>query len=182
MNWTWIRRHRISIQTEALSRSVILLACPARGSQGQPHWSCPSERHGSASPQCAWALAKEYPSQFYAPFQKENYELCFGCHSEDLVLTKETSDLTDFRNGDLNLHYLHVNKERRGRTCRSCHATHASNLPNHVRESVPYGTWSLPIGFNKKSSGGSCTPGCHLPKDYDRKNPVDYSAWPAGSG
>ena len=45
-------------------------------------------------------LAKEYPSQFYAPFRKENYELCFGCL---------------------------------------------------------------------------------LPKNYDRKNPVDYSAWPAES-
>jgi predicted CXXCH cytochrome family protein len=124
-------------------------------------------------------LAKEYPSQFYAPFRKENYELCFGCHSENLVLTKETSDLTDFRNGDLNLHYLHVNKERRGRTCRSCHATHASNLPKHIRKSVPFGTWSLPVGFTKQQTGGSCSPGCHLPKDYDRKDPVDYSSWPA---
>jgi predicted CXXCH cytochrome family protein len=123
-------------------------------------------------------LAKEYPSQFYAPFRKENYELCFGCHSEDLVMTQETSDLTDFRNGDLNLHYLHVNKEKRGMTCRSCHATHASNLPKHIRESVPFGTWSLPIGFTKKQTGGSCSPGCHLPKDYDRKDPVDYSSWP----
>jgi len=124
-------------------------------------------------------LAKEYPSQFYAPFRKENYELCFSCHSEDLVLTKETSDLTDFRNGDLNLHYLHVNKERRGRTCRSCHATHASNLPKHIRESVPFGTWSLPIGFIKSQTGGNCSPGCHLPKKYDRKDPVDYSSWSA---
>ncbi len=124
-------------------------------------------------------LAKEYPPQFYAPFSKENYELCFSCHSEDLVLTKETSDLTDFRNGNLNLHYLHVNKERRGRTCRSCHATHASNLPKHIRETVPYGTWSLPIGFTKKQTGGSCAPGCHLPKDYDRKDPIEYSYWPA---
>lgn len=121
-------------------------------------------------------LAKYYPPQFYAPFRKENYALCFSCHSEDLVLTRETSNLTDFRNGDLNLHYLHVNKERRGRTCRSCHATHASNLPKHIRERVPFGTWSLPVGFNKTQTGGSCAPGCHLQKNYDRKDPVDYSA------
>ena len=138
--------------------------------------------HSSHGSEYFRLLAKDYPSQFYAPFGKENYELCFDCHSEDLVLTKETSGLTDFRNGDLNLHYLHVNKEKRGRTCRSCHATHTSSLPKHIRESVPFGTWSLPIGFNKKSSGGTCTPGCHLPKDYDRKNPVDYSAWPTESG
>ena len=122
-------------------------------------------------------LAKDYPSQFYAPFKKENYELCFSCHSEDLVLTKETPNLTDFRNGELNLHYLHVNKERRGRTCRSCHATHASDLPKHIRERVPFGTWSLPVGFQKTQTGGTCAPGCHMPKDYDRKDPVDYSSF-----
>lgn len=124
-------------------------------------------------------LVKEYPPQFYAPFHVEDYALCFSCHSQDLVLTKETSNLTDFRNGDLNLHYLHVNKPQRGRTCRSCHATHASNLPKHIRESVPFGTWSLPIEFKKTQTGGSCAPGCHLPKKYDRNDPVDYSALPA---
>lgn len=119
-------------------------------------------------------LAKEYPPQFYAPFSINNYDLCFSCHPQSLVLTRQTSDLTDFRNGDLNLHYVHVNKPRRGRTCRSCHATHASNLPKHVRESVPYGMWDLPINFEKTETGGGCEPGCHLPFAYDRKAPVEY--------
>jgi predicted CXXCH cytochrome family protein len=119
-------------------------------------------------------LEKEYPSQFYAPFSKENYELCFSCHPETVVLTKETTDLTDFRNGNLNLHYLHVNKPQRGRTCRSCHATHASNLPKHIRATVPYGRWELPIQFKKTETGGGCEPGCHLPFAYDRQNPVIY--------
>jgi predicted CXXCH cytochrome family protein len=120
-------------------------------------------------------LAKEYPPIFYAPFSEENYDLCFGCHEKTLVLTSKTEDLTDFRNGDLNLHFLHVNKERRGRTCRACHQTHASNLPRHIRESVPYGKWQLPVGFTKTETGGGCISGCHLPKDYDRNNAVDYS-------
>ncbi|MHC4394267.1 MAG: cytochrome c3 family protein [Planctomycetota bacterium] len=119
-------------------------------------------------------LEKEYPSQFYAPFSKDNYELCFACHPESLVLTKQTPDLTDFRNGDLNLHYLHVNKPRRGRTCRSCHATHASNLPKHIRKSVPYGMWDLPVQFEKTETGGTCESGCHLPFAYDRESPVIY--------
>ena len=119
-------------------------------------------------------LAKEYPPQFYAPFDTENYELCFSCHPESLVLASETDDLTGFRNGNQNLHYLHVNKPRRGRTCRSCHATHASNLPRHIRESVPYGKWDLPIQFAKTETGGSCKPGCHLPFVYDRQSPVSY--------
>ena len=123
-------------------------------------------------------LTKEYPPLFYASFTEENYELCFSCHAKTLVLTEKTSDLTDFRNGNLNLHYLHVNKDYRGRTCRSCHSTHASNLPKHIRKSVPYGMWDLPVGFTKTVTGGSCKSGCHLPKVYDRKTPVNYSAPP----
>lgn len=119
-------------------------------------------------------LTEEYPPQFYATFSTDNYKLCFSCHPESLVLTKQTSELTDFRNGDLNLHYLHVNKPRRGRTCRSCHATHASNLPKHIRKSVPYGIWELPIQFEKTETGGGCKPGCHLPFAYDRQGPVVY--------
>jgi predicted CXXCH cytochrome family protein len=119
-------------------------------------------------------LSKVYPSEFYAPFKKENYELCFSCHEDTLVLTKETDDLTDFRNGNSNLHYLHVNKAQRGRTCRSCHETHGSNLPKHIRATVPYGMWELPIKFQKTETGGSCKPGCHLPFAYDRNTPVEY--------
>jgi predicted CXXCH cytochrome family protein len=117
-------------------------------------------------------LAKEYPSQFYAPFSISNYELCFSCHPQSLVLNKNTSNLTDFRNGELNLHFIHVNQPEKGRTCRSCHATHASDLPKHIRESVPYGMWNLPINFEKTEKGGSCKPGCHLPAGYDRDSAV----------
>ncbi|MHC4904591.1 MAG: cytochrome c3 family protein [Planctomycetota bacterium] len=121
-------------------------------------------------------LAKTYPDLFYAPYAEENYELCFSCHSKELALTEKTDKLTEFRNGKLNLHFLHVNKDRRGRTCRACHQTHASDLPKHIRESVPYGRWELPVKFTKTETGGSCTPGCHKVKDYDRKTPVDYTA------
>jgi predicted CXXCH cytochrome family protein len=123
-------------------------------------------------------LAKEYPPIFYAPFSEKNYELCFGCHPKDLVWTPETNNLTDFRNGSTNLHFLHVNKERRGRTCRACHETHASDLPKHIRESVPYGMWELPVGFTKTTTGGNCISGCHVPKYYDREKAVDNSAMP----
>jgi len=120
-------------------------------------------------------LAKEYPEIFYAPFDETKYDLCFGCHEKTLVWTAETEDLTDFRNGKQNLHFLHVNKARRGRTCRACHATHASNMPKHIRATVPYGVWDLPINFSKTETGGSCSPGCHIVKDYDRQTAVDYT-------
>lgn len=119
-------------------------------------------------------LAKKYPRGFYSPFSIENYQLCFSCHSEDMVLDAQTEELTEFRNGSQNLHFLHVNKKSRGRTCRSCHAPHASNLEKHIRRVVRYGSWDLPINFSKTETGGRCEPGCHLSKDYDRKSPAKY--------
>ena len=120
-------------------------------------------------------LTEDYPAKFYAPFDVNSYQLCFTCHPQSSVLTPETKDLTDFRNGTVNLHYLHVNKPDKGRTCRACHATHASSSPKHIRQSVPYGMWDLPIQFQKTETGGGCRPGCHKPKAYDRINPVSYS-------
>ncbi len=125
-------------------------------------------------------LIGEYPSEFYAPFERESYTLCFTCHPDKSMLTRETTDLTDFRNGPLNLHYLHVNKAERGRTCRACHATHGSNQPKHIRESVPFGQWEIPLEFNKTATGGGCKTGCHEPKTYDRLSPVNYGRAASG--
>jgi predicted CXXCH cytochrome family protein len=125
-------------------------------------------------------LVKEYPPEFYAPFKEESYALCFSCHNRELVQDEHTTSLTDFRNGDLNLHFLHVNRQKKGRTCRACHETHASNKEKHIRESVPFGTggWMLPIRFEKMADGGRCAPGCHLPYEYNRTDPVEYSTPP----
>jgi predicted CXXCH cytochrome family protein len=125
-------------------------------------------------------LVQEYPPEFYAPFAEESYALCFSCHDRQLVYDERTTSLTDFRNGDLNLHYLHVNRDKKGRTCRACHETHASKNAHHVRESVPFGTggWELPIGYKQTDTGGSCAPGCHKPYAYDRVVPAAYPAEP----
>lgn len=124
-------------------------------------------------------LANAYPESFYASFDETKYALCFGCHEKTLVLTADTENLTDFRNGNQNLHFLHINKERRGRTCRACHQTHASNHLKHIRTSVPYGGWKdLPLNFSKTDTGGLCDPGCHVEKAYDRQTAVDYSVPP----
>jgi predicted CXXCH cytochrome family protein len=126
--------------------------------------------HGS---DIAKLLAKPYPEPFYQGFTVEKYELCFSCHDKQLVLLKQTEGLTGFRNGTTNLHFLHVNKER-GRNCRACHSTHASAQALHVRDSVPYGNWQMPINFKRTESGGSCAPGCHKEFAYDRNQPVRY--------
>lgn len=117
-------------------------------------------------------LRKPYPPKFYMPFSVENYALCFGCHEKTIVLDPETTKLTNFRNGRENLHFKHVNKPDKGRTCRACHETHASNFPKHIREAVPFGVWELPVNYEKTKTGGSCTPGCHKLKKYDRTKRV----------
>jgi predicted CXXCH cytochrome family protein len=114
-------------------------------------------------------LLKEYPPEFYAPFDLDRYGLCFACHLPDLVQDRSGTGLTGFREGDLNLHWLHVNQEK-GRTCRACHEVHASQRPFHIRESVPFGTggWMLEINFEQTADGGTCTPACHRSQSYRR--------------
>jgi len=122
-------------------------------------------------------LKEEYPAEFYAPFAIESFRLCFRCHIPDLVLSASGSGLTEFRDGDRNLHHVHVNRDK-GRTCRSCHEVHASKQPSHIRESVPFGAanWKLPLNYKKTPEGGSCMPGCHEVRRYSRSPPVSGSA------
>ena len=117
-------------------------------------------------------LREPYPASFYMPFSVENYSLCFSCHEKTIVLNPQTTTLTNFRNGNVNLHYKHVNKPIKGRTCRACHETHASNFPKHIRAAVPFGDWELPVNFQISETGGSCAPGCHKLKRYDRVKKV----------
>ncbi|NOX24706.1 MAG: cytochrome C [Deltaproteobacteria bacterium] len=112
-------------------------------------------------------LRRYFPPTFYAPFAVKNYALCFMCHEKTLVLNPKTTTLTGFRNGSQNLHYVHVNRHK-GRTCIACHEPHATNNPFHIRNSVPFGTWSLPIGFKETKNGGSCSPGCHVTRYFNR--------------
>lgn len=113
-------------------------------------------------------LRDNYPPVFYAKYNPDNYKLCFNCHNDTLVKDPKTTTLTGFRNGDQNLHYVHVNKSPKGRTCRACHDAHATNNPKHIRDAVPFGAWQLPVGLVKNQQGGSCLPGCHQEFKYDR--------------
>lgn len=123
--------------------------------------------HGSNAPDL---LERAFPSSFYTPFDVSKYALCFNCHSAEMVLEEKTASLTNFRDGDRNLHYLHVNRDDKGRTCKTCHAIHGSDLPNHMASEVPFegSNWSMQIGFAKAAEGGSCSPGCHVPRTYTR--------------
>jgi hypothetical protein len=87
-----------------------------------------------------------------------------------VVLDKRTTSLTNFRNGDRNLHFLHVNREK-GRTCLACHEVHAGSQERKIRVSTPFGEWKIPIKFSMTSTGGTCAASCHVEKKYDRKRP-----------
>ena len=119
-------------------------------------------------------LREPYPKRFYSKWQPTNYSLCFRCHEESAFTDARTDSLTEFRNGDQNLHFLHVNRDRKGRTCRACHETHASAYPHHLAETVPFGGWDLPLKYQLLQDGGSCAPGCHSPTEYNRVQPVSY--------
>jgi predicted CXXCH cytochrome family protein len=119
-------------------------------------------------------LKKAFPAEFYMPYATENYAICFDCHNRDISLDRFTTTLTGFRNGDTNMHFLHVNREK-GRSCKACHEMHAGDQTKHIRREVPFGKmWNLPVNFTQTKNGGSCVVGCHKPKEYDRVNPVKY--------
>lgn len=113
-------------------------------------------------------LNEQYPTSFYSNYDPKLYGLCFQCHEESAFATPTTTTATQFRNGEKNLHYVHVNKVERGRTCRACHEIHASTQRHQIRDAVPYGKsrWMLKVNFTQRADGGSCTGTCHSTRSY----------------
>lgn len=128
---------------------------------------CGSCHRSHSSPHRA-LLAKAHPAPPYSSFSESAYELCFSCHDKALV-EEEPTTLTGFRDGERNLHRLHVHRDK-GRTCDLCHAAHSSRQPQLIRDSVPFGPggWSLPLRFESNADGGACGPGCHQAVSYRR--------------
>jgi predicted CXXCH cytochrome family protein len=114
-------------------------------------------------------LVGAFPADPYVAYTDKEFGLCFGCHNRDLLKYPDTSFATGFRDGDRNLHYLHVNNKLKGRSCRLCHAIHGADNAALIAEKVTFGSWSLPLKFVKNENGGSCAPGCHKPATYARK-------------
>lgn len=154
--------HMIANMKPVLSSSQFLHGPIRAGSCSGCH-----DPHGAKFPNL---LDRAFPKSSYTSFEVSKYALCFNCHSAELVLEPKTQSLTNFRDGEKNLHFLHVNRDDKGRSCKTCHAMHGSNLPNHMASAVPFegSNWSMPIEFVKKLDGGSCAPGCHVPKTYTR--------------
>ena len=146
---------------------VVLASSSLHGPVRVGNCSACHDAHGGANHAL---LDKAFPETFYTRFDIKKYELCFTCHDPNMVLTPKTQSLTNFRNGEKNLHFVHVNRDDKGRTCKTCHEMHGSDLPNHMASGVPFegSKWAMPIDYQKAQAGGSCTPGCHKTKTYDR--------------
>jgi predicted CXXCH cytochrome family protein len=120
-------------------------------------------------------LRGSYPADLYASYKDGIYGACLGCHEKNLLRYPDTTIYTAFRNGNQNLHYIHVVNSRKGRTCRLCHEPHASNGEKLIsKEGTKFGDWKIPVNFSITPTGGSCAPGCHRAFKYDRKTPENY--------
>lgn len=154
-------------------RTVVAMKVPLTGSKflhGQIRAGSCSGCHDPHGAGHANLLERTFPESFYTRFEVGKYDLCFTCHQADMVLAAKTTTLTGFRDGDRNMHFLHVNRDDKGRSCKTCHAIHGSNLPRHMASDVPFenSKWTMPIGFSMSDDGGRCAPGCHVPKTYSR--------------
>ena len=104
----------------------------------------------------------------YAKGIEENFTLCFDCHDTDLLNVEKTTVGTEFRSGDRNLHFVHINKEK-GRNCTTCHDIHAANNTKLIATTVKFGRWDMPLNYLENENGGTCATGCHKERSYARE-------------
>ncbi|NPB06458.1 MAG: hypothetical protein GXO03_02515 [Aquificae bacterium] len=126
--------------------------------------------HGSDN---IFILKGFFPEGFYVRGLAFKDLICFNCHKERERFTqKYTTTATKFRNGNLNLHWVHV-QGRKGRSCVACHDPHASQWPTLIGKYTNFNGILFPINYKKTPTGGSCAPACHDEYRYDRLRPVE---------
>lgn len=118
-------------------------------------------------------LRKPFTKNFYDKVDNQDF-FCFECHDHDKVskrlIKPAYRNVTAFRDGELNLHYLHVN-DRKGRSCRACHDEHASKYSHLIRDYTDFNNVKFPLRYIETENGGSCAPACHKKFEYDRLEP-----------
>ncbi len=118
-------------------------------------------------------LRKSFTKNFYDNFDNKDF-FCFECHNKTKIsmqyIDAEDNNVTNFRDGEVNLHHLHVN-DRKGRTCRACHDEHASKYEHLIRSYTDFNGIKFPLRFIETPEGGSCAPACHNKFEYDRVRP-----------
>ena len=112
-------------------------------------------------------LMNYFPKGNYTIGSVDSFALCFDCHDSEILEEPISKGTTNFRNKDTNLHYLHLHGDK-SRSCIDCHNVHGTNLPHLVADKVKFGEWMMPLQYKPAENGGSCTPGCHGIKKYER--------------
>lgn len=132
--------------------------------------ACPAchTPHGSEQPSL---LRSDYPAGSYQRYDRANYGLCWQCHDSGLVESSPTVTATKFRDGDLNLHQVHVAKMKKGRACHLCHTAHAAEQPHLIRDSITFAYWIGELKYEAAADGGTCVTACHREKEYHRTAP-----------
>lgn len=104
-------------------------------------------------------------------------DLCFNCHDDFRISGKKSllihKPVEDERSC-LNCHSPHASSEYRfllkkeKQLCLSCHNVHASNNEHLIAIKVKFGNWEMPLKYTVNENGGSCLPGCHEKREYER--------------
>ena len=124
---------------------------------GEGKCSVCHDAHGNRSP--AFLRSYRHPFTDQAPFGGPSSGLsgtCWECHDIEMIGAERTDSLTEFRNGDRNLHSVHAG-QKKGPACRACHEIHGSEQPALMRTSLPTGIegWTRPLTFTKTKTGAA---------------------------
>jgi hypothetical protein len=114
-----------------------------------------------------FTLTNTFPSGMYTKAVTDTFALCWDCHDMEMMQTELSTSVTEFRNKDRNLHFVHVGQER-SRSCTVCHNVHASDNPHLIVNNTLFGNWNMKMNYIAQDSGGTCSPGCHGVKEYKR--------------
>lgn len=137
---------------------------PAGKKCGICHESTGKEHPGDKK---GFRLTNTFPSGMYTTAVTDTFALCWDCHDMEMMQTEISESVTEFRNGDRNLHFVHTGGDK-ARSCTVCHNVHASDNPHLIVDNLRFGTWNMKMNYIAQDSGGSCAPGCHGVKEYKR--------------
>lgn len=123
------------------------------------------DQHGSEKKAL---LRLDFVQKSYTKNLESDMALCLSCHHIK-------TDQTQFRNGERNLHQLHVFQSKKTfdqeKSCALCHEVHASSNLHLIKDSFEVFDFKMPIKFNPRPDGGSCATTCHKEFEYQRTRP-----------
>jgi hypothetical protein len=105
------------------------------------------------------AAFSRLPAQEELLYLPEKFSPCNECHPRAVAEDEDFNVGTNFRDTGLgkNLHWMHVFRQPQGTNCSACHRVDPETGRPGFRPSVR---------LTLSSTGGTCAPACHRPKEY----------------